>query len=241
MNKQSLWHKLLIIGGLAILGLLSALVGLRLVIKGGEVTVPTLEGQNIVTVLEELNRLNLRLEIEDQAFHPKIPVNHVISQRPEANSQIKTGRKVKVVLSRGAKVVKVPQLTGKSWFDAQTVLRKQGLAVGLLSQVHINEPPQKILGQSPTAGASIQLGEKVNLLISQGPAPDFYLMPDFIGQQLSVVRRKLKIMNLSLGEITYETYKGLDPDIIIKQVPAAGFRIQQGKLVDLTVSQGNVS
>ncbi len=230
------WQILLMIGGLVVLGLFSAATGLRWVIKGGEVTVPDLEQQNVVNVLKHLNGLGLRLEIEGQEFHPQIPASHIISQRPAGGSLIKTGRKVRVVLSKGSQLVEVPALTGKSWYQVQTTLRKSGLGVGLLSRVHTADPAQQILSQSPVAGASIRRGGKVNLLISQGPAPAFYLMPDLIGQQLPLVRRQLKRMKLSLGKVAHKAYQGLAPETVINQSPAAGFRIRQGKLVDLVVS-----
>ncbi len=230
-------RRILIAGGLAALGLLSAGLALRLAIKSGEVTLPDIEGQNIVTALEQLNSLNLRLEIEDQQFHNKIPLNHIITQRPAGNSRIKSGRKVKIVLSRGAKRISVPSLAGKSWYEAQTILRKKGFAVGRISNVYHSEPAQKILGQSPPAGTLISTGEKVNLLLSRGPRPDFYLMPDFMGQELSQVRRQLKIIKLSSGRIKHKVYQGVSPGIVVNQSPPAGFRIQQGKSVDLTVSQ----
>lgn len=238
MNIRPWWQTALIVAGLMALGLFSANIGLRWVIKSGEVTIPDLKGENIVNALEQLNKLNLRLETAGREFHPDIPSNHIISQRPAANSLVKSGRKIKVVISKGAQLVEIPVLMGKSWYEAQTVLRKSGFSVGLLSTVHTADQPRQILGQAPLAGIFAQRGSKVNLLVSEGAAPEFYLMPDFIGKQLSLVRRQLKRMNLSLGNVARKAYQGLVPETVINQFPAAGFRIQQGKLVDLTVSKG---
>ncbi|MBI5789074.1 MAG: PASTA domain-containing protein [Candidatus Schekmanbacteria bacterium] len=237
MTKSSWGRLLFIFFGLIVLGLSSAFLSLRFFIKGTEVTVPALEGQNIVDALEKLNQLNLRLEIEEQEFNAGVPSHYIIAQHPPAGSTIKAGRKVRIILSRGSQLVKIPTLLRTAWHQAQSVLHKEGLGIGTLARVYNYAPSQEIIGQSPPAGFGVKRGTKVNLLVSKGPMTENYLMPDFIGQQVDSVTRRLKIMNASLGKVGQIIYQGISPGIVIDQSPPSGFRIQQGNLVDVTVSQ----
>ena len=220
------------------LGMFSAWLGLRWVIRSGEVNVPELQGKSLVQALRELERSGLLLQSEGQEFHPRIPANHIISQRPAAGARVKSGRKIRVIISKGPELIEVPDLVGESWYQAQTILHKKGLRAGELARTHSPEPQQQVLAQQPAPGASLKRGEKVNLLLSQGPAAAFYLMPDFIGRDLPWVRRRLKSMGLSLGKVVQQDYQGVPAQVVIDQEPAAGFPIRQGKLVNLLVSSG---
>ena len=87
---------------------------LHILIRKNEVTVPDVRSKNPIIALEKLNSIGLQLDIIDQEYSSNIPTNFIIKQSPEPGSLLKKGRKVKVILSKGSKVIPTPTLCGKS-------------------------------------------------------------------------------------------------------------------------------
>jgi serine/threonine-protein kinase len=236
------WVKVLIVGlGLFLLGLTSALITMRLVIKGREVKLPPLMGQDIVYALETLNELGLGVRIADQEFNSSVPENHIISQTPLAGSFIKQGRDVRVVLSKGSLMVWVPNLAGDSLSLAQLKLKKQGLKTGQLIKIHHNLPSAKVVAQYPLSNSYRARGSQVNLLVSQGEFLPGYVMPDLIGEPLSAATIKVKGLGLEVGQVTSEAYQGAQPQTVISQTPKSGYLVTAGQPVELVVSEGKDS
>ncbi len=231
------WFRVSIIAlGLLILGLGSALITMRLVIKGREVKVPSLVGKHIVYALETLNELGLGLKIADQEFNSFIAENHIISQQPDSGNFIKQGRNVKVVLSKGSLMVWVPGLEGDPLSLAQIKLKQQGLKIGQLAKTHHKLTAGKVVAQYPQANSRRARGDRINLLVSQGaPAPD-YLMPDLIGLPLALATIKVKGLGFEIAQVTTEAYPGASGDTVINQTPKSGYRASRGQLVNLVIS-----
>jgi hypothetical protein len=75
-------------------------------------------------VLELLSGLDLNTKIGGLQYSGDIPANHIISQDPPAGSEVKKGRSVRIVISRGPASVQVPNLKGLSLDQAETLLVK---------------------------------------------------------------------------------------------------------------------
>jgi serine/threonine-protein kinase len=223
---------------LFLLALISALITMRLVIKGEEVKVPPLVGKDIVYALETLNDLGLGLKIADQEFHSSIPENHIISQQPAGGRFIKKGRDIRVVLSKGSQLVRVPQLEGDMLSLAQAKLKRQGLKTGQLIKVHHRLTAGKVVAQSPPVNSQRARGSRVNLLVSEGEFPASFIMPDLIGMPLSLASIKVRGLGLEVGRVTTETYQDAASQTIISQSPKSGYPVRVGEQVDLVVSEG---
>ncbi len=241
MKKQTPpWVRIVIISaGLLLLGVSSALITMRLVIKGKEVKVPNLVGKDIVYALETLNELGLGLKIADQEFNYFTAENHIISQKPDSGSFIKQRRDVKVVLSKGSLTVWVPSLEGDPLSLAQIKLKQQGLKIGQLAKIHHNLAAGKVVAQYPPANSKRARGDQINLLLSQGdPAPS-YIMPDLIGMQLSAATIQAKGLGLEMAQVTAEAYPGVLSETVIHQSPKSGYMVSEGQRVELVISENN--
>ena len=113
----------------------SAYLTLTLIIKSEEtVVVPSLMEKDVVYALRMLSDLGLNTRIKASEYSDSIPVNYVIEQDPAPGSEIKKGRNVKLVISRGQLAVTTPELTGLSIHQALIVLEETGLCQGIRSR-----------------------------------------------------------------------------------------------------------
>ena len=71
-------------------------------------------GLNVEEAAEILAARDLRLDVDKRVFDDEIPVNHIVSQNPPANRQVKKHRTIYVAVSRGPELVTIPNVIGLS-------------------------------------------------------------------------------------------------------------------------------
>jgi serine/threonine-protein kinase len=211
----------------------------HLLIRGeNKVVVPMLVGKQVVHALETLTDLGLNTKVKELRFDPSVPKNHIIAQLPEPGTEIKRGRAVRLVISRGARTVVCPNLAGIDLPQAQILLEQNGLRQGKLSHVHHSSRPRHtIVTQYPPAGSRGQRGDAIDLLVSQGPRPVSIRMLDLKGLGLDQAIAAIEKDRLILGKVSTVSDPSMAADTVIRQVPGAGHRVDAGALVDITISR----
>ncbi len=113
--------------------------------------------------------INISVRIEE--YSSKVSKNHIIDQAPKAGTQINPGDTISVVVSKGEKQTSIPNLVGLTLGEAQSIISENKLSLGTVNYEY-NDSHEKdvVLHQSPSSG-SIQAGDKVNLVVSNGPKP----------------------------------------------------------------------
>jgi len=102
---------------------ISAYLALTLIIKSEDtVVVPDLVGKNVVYVLEFLTDLGLNTKVKGSEYSAEIPEDHVIFQEPEPGAEIKKGRDVRIILSKGTMTILVPNLKGLTLQQSRIIL-----------------------------------------------------------------------------------------------------------------------
>ncbi|MDI6688722.1 MAG: PASTA domain-containing protein, partial [Desulfobacterales bacterium] len=164
----------------------SAYFTLTLIIKSEDtVVVPDFVGKKVLYALEILTDLKLNAKIKGSEYSSDIPADHVIFQEPEPGSEIKIGRDVRIIISKGTKTILMPNLQGLSIQQARIILEENGLHSGELSTIYSkNIKKEGIIAQSVPRGSSIVRGSYVNLLVSRGMRPKAYKMLDLKGLSL---------------------------------------------------------
>lgn len=211
----------------------------HLLIRGeNKVVVPMLVGKQVVHALETLTDLGLNTKVKELRFDPSVPKHHIIAQLPEPGTEIKRGRDVRLVISRGARTVVYPNLAGIDLPQAQILLEQNGLRQGNVSHVHHpSRPRQTIVTQYPPAGSKGLRGDMIDLLVSEGPAPVYIRMLDLKGLGLDQAIAAIEKDRLILGKVTTVSDPSMAADTVTNQAPGAGHRVDMGTLVDLTISR----
>ena len=130
----------------------------------------------------------------------------------------------------------VPDLLQKSARTASLVLTEAGMKLGLMAQSPSDDVRSgEVMAQEPAPNGTELRDSTVNILVSQGPHPPYYVMPDLIGKDVKAVAPQLRDMGFQIGDIRSQEYPGVKPGTIIKQMPLAGYRILQNNLISLDV------
>ena len=109
----------------------SAYLTLALIIKSEDtVVVPDLSGKNVVYVLKLLTDLGLNTKVKGSEYSADIPENNVIFQEPEPGAEIKKGRDVRIIISKGAKTILMPNLKELFVRQARIILEENSLRRG---------------------------------------------------------------------------------------------------------------
>ena len=212
---------------------------LTLLIKSEDtVVVPDLNGKDVVYALKFLSDIGLNTKVKGSEFSAVVPENHVLFQDPEPGTEIKKGRDVKIILSKGAKTVLTPNLSGLSIQQARIILEENDLRQGEMSRTFSRiTAKENIIAQFPSSGTVITRGSHVDLLLSTGDRPRTYRMPDLAGLSVEEAILAIETGNLTLGRITSLFYRGIPKDVVAGQEPLPGYPVTEGSPVNIVVNR----
>jgi beta-lactam-binding protein with PASTA domain len=217
----------------------SAYLTLTLIIKSEDtVVVPDLVGKEVVYALELLTDLGLNTKVEGSEYSTEVAKNSVIFQEPEPGSEIKKGRDVRIIISKGPKSILMPNLENLPIEQARIIIEENSFCQGEISGTYssrINK--DSIVAQVPTRGTMVTRGECINLLVSMGIRPQTYEMPDLRRRFLEDAIPLIENNNLILGKITSVFYKDEPLNSIVAQEPLSGYCVAEGSTVDLVVNR----
>ena len=119
---------------------------------------------------------------KEELFSADVPAGNIISQSPEAGSDVAKGSVVTLRVSLGAEItkVRVPNVVGMEQMAAATALTEAGLQPGKVEET-TNEDPAltgKVCYQSYSVGSYVDSGTVIDLKISTGVGTSTY---SFVG------------------------------------------------------------
>lgn len=220
----------------------SAYLTLTLIIKSEDtIVVPDLSGKNVVYVLELLTDLGLNTKVKGSEYSADVPENNVIFQEPEPGAEIKKGRDVRIIISKGVKSILMPNLKGLSLRQARIILEENNLRRGEISSTNSNTiKKDEIIAQVPSQGTMITRGQGVDLLVSMGIKPRAYKMPDLIGLSFNSAITMIESIDLVLGEIKTHFHEGKPLNTVVAQESPSGYCVTQGSTVNLVINRKSV-
>ena len=218
---------------------ISAYLTLVLIIKSEDtVIVPSLAGKDVVYALELLTELELNTKVKGSEYTADIPKNYVVFQEPQPGAEIKKGRDVKIILSKGPQTVSMPNLLDLSVQQANIMLEEYGICQGEFSRTYHNKVEKDhIITQVPSQGTMISRGGCVDLLISMGMQPEAFKMPDLIGLAIEDALQSIEKAKLVIGEIKSSHHKNKPRNIIVKQTHTSGHRVISASPVSLLINR----
>jgi serine/threonine-protein kinase len=203
------------------------------------VSVPNVVGQDEQAALAALRAVGLTPQAGTPRNSSDAAAGQVIEQSPAANSSLPQTSVVTYVLSLGAEVVDVPNVTLRRAGDAQAELERAGFKVQVQQEASANVDEGFVIRQQPFAGARVSRGDTITLVVSIG---NKVVMPDVRG--LSEEQAKQIISAAGLF-VSFSDYQGRDklgsqfdkfaPFTVISTLPAPGVLVPRGSGVTLGV------
>jgi eukaryotic-like serine/threonine-protein kinase len=221
---------------LASVAFLSALTAMRFAIRGREVPMPDLAGMPASEARPMLESLHVGLKVEDRIYS-QWPVDAVVRQSPLPNMNVKVGQDAHVVLSLGPQKVTIPGLEGKSVRAAQVELLRGGMQLGEMSSLYLPASnPDVVAEQYPIANTSDATSSHVDFLVTLGPRPSAYVMPDFSGVSLADAEARLSAAGLKVAKFTPVSAPGAPHGTVVEQNPTRGERVDKSSPIEFQVA-----
>ncbi len=201
-----------------------------------EVTVPKLEGKSLSDALQAVSNLDLSLQHEGTDFDETLPAGTVIRQHPESGMRVRSGRSIRVVVSRGGQASFVPDVAGKRMAEAQSILAAEGIQLGAVTESYSAESAKGVvLSQTPSSGTVVTRGAMVDLDVSKGSPPSgLPLAPDFSGKPSDEATKWAASVKAPL-KIKEEPKAVGAPGTIVRQEPPAGQPLLEGQDLVVTI------
>ena len=239
--KRIGWTALWVLGGGALLGAVftfSFFTAMRVEMRSTEVAVPDLAGLTLESARERTAPLDLVVAIVDQRNDPRVASGRVLEQMPPPGASVRRGRKVKLIVSLGGKVLSVPDLVGHAARAVAIELRQEGFVPGDEARVHSYEMEAgKVLAQVPATGATVVPSSRVHRLVSDGPPPAAWIMPDLSGKTRAEAERWISLCGFRRGVVRRVSAAGRASGTVVAQLPQAGYPIRSKDIVELAVAE----
>ena len=205
------------------------------IIGSGQVVVPNLIG----TTRDEARFLcesrDLFFVVSGEEESSEVEEGRIARQSPFPGSVVRAKTTISSVISRGGKMVTVPNLRGRSLVDATAKLSDVDLKISEVHQIVDDEvAADHIVRTVPTSGTRVKRKSEVILFVSKGKKE--VTVPRVIGRSLSRARMMIENAGLVVGNVRYEVSTEFNIGIIMSQSPRAGQKVRKGSRVDLVVA-----
>jgi eukaryotic-like serine/threonine-protein kinase len=241
---------------LVVVALTSAVLTMHFAIHGAEVTIPDLKGSSIPEAHQQASALGLDLSVENRLYSSDVAAGHVLNQSPAPGTVVRAGWPMRLTESLGPQKVTIPALTGKDDRIAALEIRRAGLQPANPAYLASPQAPEgTVLAQSPEPDAAGVENPIVHVLLAAPADPSAtpgMVMPSLIGKlfpnaALTVTRAGLKLAPVKSTPITVPAVGSINSNTVpappvvsgsvLAQNPPAGYRVQAGDTVTLTVAR----
>jgi eukaryotic-like serine/threonine-protein kinase len=180
-----------------VLGLTFGFLTFKILSFSRTVEVPAITNMTVIEADKVLGKAGLGLKIEGEDFDSVILAGKIIRQDVPPGKTVKEKRAIKIVISKGPKVLSIPLLVNETFQNAESVLLQKGLRIGKVITVH-SDTVQKgvIVAQRPEPDE--KLTDVITVLVSAGPHDQAYYCPDFQGKQLEDVQEVAQKMGIEI-------------------------------------------
>jgi len=133
--------------------------------------------------------------------------------------------------------VAVPDLSGMTQTEAESVLTLLGFVLGTVTQEYSQTMPAgQIISQAPVAETIVAYGSAVSIVISLGPC--YASVPNLSGFTQEEAETALAAANLTLGTVGEENSEFVPEGQVIRQQPVYGLLVTCGSSVNIVISLG---
>ncbi len=229
-RKQATWITVLMV--VAVLAVLS--LGVLQIYN--QVVSGTVAPDLVGLAREEAQTLTKRAGLnwqQTEINHDTLPAGTVISQIPEAETDMVRGDSVVVTLSLGPVTNLAPDLIGLTREEAAAKLKEKGLGMMVFKSAS-SEPVDKVLSQNPAPGQPCAIGSEVEVTLSGGST----MVPDLMGRIYKEASSLLRESSLAVGKLEYaEVDKEDSIGKVVAQSPTQGTIAILGAQVTLTLGK----
>ncbi|WP_425562233.1 Stk1 family PASTA domain-containing Ser/Thr kinase [Leifsonia kafniensis] len=128
--------------------------------------VPDVAGKSVDDAQAILGEAQLTGESGEEQYSDTVPVGRVISAAPVKEGPVRQGDTFSLTVSRGPEPVEVPDVVGKTWADAKSILENAGLRLDYNAFADTFPALVTVTTVTPGVGESVPRGSTVKVTFS---------------------------------------------------------------------------
>jgi len=194
------------------------------------IAVPTLIAMSVSAARQEAAKLGIKVVVGDQTSSDAIPAGMITAQDPAPSTQISPGSIITVVVSSGAAMATLPDVTGTHLDEGIASVQGAGFVPQVTYSVQ-SDNAGSIIGQNPGGGSQERRGGQVTLVVAVTGT-----VPDVSGMSFDEARIALQ----NAGYVAGTPPDGINGQVQIdRSDPAAGTTLRPGETVTLIPMTAN--
>lgn len=210
--------------------------------NNNEVRIPNVTNLTESRARSRLENLGLKIGSIKHKNSNSIEKGKIIKTSPPAGKNIKQGRYINLYVSDGAKMIRVPDVTGENYQVAASKLESMGFQVIRANQFSNSVAPENVITQSIAADVEVKPAQTtITLSVSKGRNEhiDYNLvkLPNLSTYSLKSAQIYAHRHNLIL-QVSPTYSNKVKKGMIISMSPSAGTAVQRGSTVIVSVSEG---
>ncbi|MCA9430819.1 MAG: PASTA domain-containing protein, partial [Candidatus Omnitrophica bacterium] len=197
---------------------------------------PSFIGDSELVAIERINEAGLKLARLNPVRTTDHPEGIIIDQNPRPFTEVRRGRSVVLDIAESVEQTTVPDLKGIEERFALVTLGEEGLVQGKVARAfHPTQAVDSVITTYPPAGEEVPKGTSVDLLISRGPRPVAYVMPDLLARNEQEAREYLSQAGLLILPERKKVNRSSLVGKVIDQEPKPGKKLSPGEEVKLII------
>ena len=211
--------------------------------KAKEVTLPNLTNLSLEQAQAKADELKIKLEVQEEKYDPEIPLGQIISQEPpyQENYNIKEGSTVKVIVSKGQEIVKMPKVVGLKRDEAINTLRDAKLEVEVKEENSDDIEKEYVIKQTTedekeiSADTEIPAGTKIIIYVSMGI--EQVEVPDLSGKTESEAKSAIENAKLKWKSTDKISDSSKPNGVVVNQSISSGSMVDKDSEITITVNE----
>jgi serine/threonine-protein kinase len=200
---------------------------------GLSISIPDVRGQPEGEATRILSKERLQVNSRG-VFSDTVAAGRAVGTVPPRGSEVDCEDPVRLLVSKGAKLVLVPDVLGLQETEASNQLRDAGLVPNVETE-NSDEPEGTVIAVDPGPGSRIEEGSEVAITVSTGAGS--IVVPDVEGQPEDTAIGTLQSRGVTnIKVIEQETTDANEDGRVTDQAPTGGTRIRLGDRVTIFVA-----
>ena len=200
---------------------------------------PDIVGKTEKTGQHILEKNNLKVGNVSRAYSDKYPENKIIKTNPKKGERLEEGSKVDIVLSKGPKMVDMPNLYGIKKDEAINKLKNLGINDINFEQSYTTHNLDKglIEKQYIDPGKRVKVNDS-NITLTESLGIKKVYVDDYVNKPVDKAKSELEQKGLNVVVDKEQADKDIKKNNVISQTPKDK-EVKEGSTVKLTVSTGS--
>lgn len=198
-------------------------------------TVPYVIWDTKENAIVKLKQAGLAEPTIEEKYDENVAFGQVISQSIKAGEKVKEGSAITLVISLGAQSFDIPNVEGKLFTEAKSILEARGLIVNIEYKKDNSVAENNVISQSVKSGTQVKRGDEVTIVVSSGQST--IEVANVVGKTQADAEAALKKQGFKVTVL--ENYDvNVAKGLVISQTPNAGTSQIANSTITIYVSKG---